>query len=361
VSVTKDPHAITDDEVHYCSECGHVVGDGGFCPGCGLSLSEPGNSRRTASLGVGEPPSVPEHQSRRKAALIAVALIGVAAIVVAAVILSSGGGTDASATYKQKLAASLTPLVSANSQLSTSLVALSGRSTNAATLATSQAQTALTAARGAVGILTVPAGSAQLSQQTQQALTQEAGYLQVVGATLADPTSGTTSQLQTAAANAASAFVSLQAVVANAQASINGSDTLSSWARQQSVAAQRAASAAQHRQQQQAIARAARQAARQTPSATTTVIQAAPPTTQVPTSTLAPGTVTGTDGSGHNVGVSCSDNPTNTLPGCNDGSGRGPASNLSWGSVTGVDSAGFNTGVGCSDNPSTSLPWCQNP
>jgi len=51
-------------------------------------------------------------------------------------------GIDAKAAYQQKLGASLTPLVSTNGHLSTSLLALSGRGTDAASLATSQAQTA---------------------------------------------------------------------------------------------------------------------------------------------------------------------------------------------------------------------------
>jgi len=362
VSGTNDPRGVTGDEVRYCSECGHMVQEGGFCPGCGHRLSPFGNEAPTASAGVPQGPSAREHQSRRAPALIAGTLVGVAAIVVAVLILSSGGGgTDANAAYQQKLGASLTPLVSANGQLSSSLLALSGPGTAAATLAASQAQTALTTARGAVGILTVPAGSAQLSQQAQQALTQDAGYLQIVSSTLADPTNGPASQLQTAAANTASAFVSLQAVVPNAQASISGTDTLSSWARQQSLAAQHAAKAAQQRE---AKKRAARKAAPPTPPTTTTTTTTTTqivPTPPPGTPGAFPGTVTGTDASGHNVGVSCSDNPNSTLPGCNDGSGRGPASNLSWGSVTGVDSAGFNTGVGCADNPSTSLPSCSNP
>ncbi len=357
--VTKDPREITNGEVHYCSECGRVVQDGGFCPGCGHPLFSSADAAPTASFAGPLSASAPEHHSRRPA-LIAGTLVGVAAVAVAALILLSGGNSDVKAAYQQKLAVSLTPLVSANSQLSASLLALSGRGTNAASLATSQAQTALTAARGAVGILTVPAGSAQLSQQTQQALSQNAGYLQIVSSTLADPTSGAGSQLQSTAANTASAFVSLQAVVPNAQASISGSDTLSNWARQQSAAAQRAAAATQHRQQQQAIERAARQAARQTPTTITTTTVTAPTPPPGVATTSQPGIVTGTDGSGHNIGVNCSDNPADPLPGCNDGSGRGPASNLSYGSVTGVDSAGYNTGVSCADNPSIALPLCRN-
>ena len=79
-----------------------------------------------------------------------------------------------------------------------------------------------------------------------------------------------------------------------------------------------------------------------------------------PSPTAYPGTVTGIDSSGHNIGVDCSDNPTNSLRGCNDGSGRGPADNLSYGSVTGADSLGYNIGIGCADDPSSSLPGCHN-
>lgn len=96
-----------------------------------MSSKEFGNGAATASLGVPQDPSAREHQSRRAPALIAGTLVGVAAIVVAVLVLSSGGGVDAKAAYEQKLGASLTPLVSANGQLSNSLLALSGRGTAA--------------------------------------------------------------------------------------------------------------------------------------------------------------------------------------------------------------------------------------
>lgn len=92
----------------------------------------------------------------------------------------------------------------------------------------------------------------------------------------------------------------------------------------------------------------------------TTWTPATTPTSTPPAPTAYPGTVTGTDGTGHNIGISCSDNPNDPLPGCNDGNGRGPADNLSYGSVTGTDSVGYHTGIGCSDNPNDSLPTCQN-
>jgi hypothetical protein len=216
-------------------------------------------------------PVVPEDSSRRRsggrAALIAGALIGIAAIAVAAVIFSSGGGTSANPTYRQKLAASLTPLVSSNSQLSISLQALSGSNASAAKLATSQAQTALSTSRGALSVLTVPSGSVQLSQQTQQALTQESGYLQVVGATLGNPAGGSSSQLQALASNTASAFVPLQTVVPNASASIGGTAALATWAQQQTAAARR-------RQQ--------RTAKKLVPPRATTTTVTAPPTTATP-------------------------------------------------------------------------------
>jgi hypothetical protein len=393
VSAATDGHDLVNGQSRYCPKCAHVVYEDPYCPGCGhplpgavtaaasvSGLIPPVTAANTASLlipqypplsaepsvsrsptvpppaSVPQPPPTSNRPSRLVAVLIAAAL-AVVAVAVVGVILVTGSSTNANPAYRQKLAASLMPLVSANRQLSASLQTLGGANVRGAKTAAGQAQTALIATRGAVGILTVPAGSTQVSQQAQQALTQEAGYLQVVSATLADPTSGTAAQLQTVAANTASAFVPLQALVPNAQASISGTDTLSSWARQQSAAAQRAATAAQRRQQQQAIATAARKAAQQTPPSTTTIVVPSPGLA----STLAPGTVTGTDSSGHNVGVSCSDNPADPLPGCNDGNGRGPASNLSWGSVTGVDSSGFATGVGCSDNPAIALPSCSNP
>jgi hypothetical protein len=178
--------------------------------------------------------------------LIVASLAVVAAIAVASVVLLTGTSTNATTAYRQKLTAALTPLVSANRQLSITLLALEGAHTSAAKTATSQAQTTLIATRGAVGILTAPAGSTQLSEQTQQALTQEAGYLQVVNNTLVDPTGGGASQLQTLASNTASALVPLQTVVPNAQTSISGADTVLRWSQQRSAVAR-------HHQQQTTI------------------------------------------------------------------------------------------------------------
>jgi hypothetical protein len=248
MDTTQEYHAVVTDGVGYCPKCGHVVDDARFCPGCG----QPVSAHATETFArVPVAAVVPGRSAGGQRNLIAGGLVlGVAALVAAVVIFtlgSSGSSTDTA--YRQTLGTSLTPLVGANRQLSNRLMALQGSNDNAAKVAASQAQTALIAARGAVGIIAVPSGSTQLSQQAQQALTQEGGYLQGVSATLNDPTSSSASQLLTLASNTASALVPLEAVVPGAQASISGSDTLFSWAQRQAAAQRRAASLAQHRQQ----------------------------------------------------------------------------------------------------------------
>ena len=73
--------------------------------------------------------------------------------------------------------------------------------------AAAQAQSAVTAARGAVAVLTVPSSQQQLSEQVQQALTDEGGYLQAVSGTLSSPGGQSASQLQTLATSAESSLV----------------------------------------------------------------------------------------------------------------------------------------------------------
>ena len=70
-----------------------------------------------------------------------------------------------------------------------------------------QAQSEISSARGAVGALSVPSGSTQLSQQVQQALTQEDGYMQAVTATLSSQNAENIAQLRSAATQTQSALV----------------------------------------------------------------------------------------------------------------------------------------------------------
>jgi hypothetical protein len=176
--------------------------------------------------------------------IIAGAVLGLVAIAVAAIVLLNGSGgnsgsgsanaatTNTGAAYKQQLTKVLTPLVSANQSVSNSLTALNGskRATNTAKTRTTAALSALSTARGGIGVVKVPASETPLSGQVQQALTADNGYLQAVSLTLATPTGTGAGQVQTLATGAQTAFVNLDPVVSGASASITGTNTLTSWA-----------------------------------------------------------------------------------------------------------------------------------
>jgi phosphohistidine swiveling domain-containing protein len=94
-----------------------------------------------------------------------VALLAAIVAVAAVVVLSGSGGTDPNVAYRQKLAATLAPVLVANRVLSSSLQALHRTNTTAAQNAGTQAQSAVIAARGGVAVLTAPSASTQVSQQ----------------------------------------------------------------------------------------------------------------------------------------------------------------------------------------------------
>jgi hypothetical protein len=184
-------------------------------------------------------------------------VIGVAVVVALIVLSNSSSGQSNASSYRQKLTSALAPVITVSRSLSVSLQSIDGSSKtiSAARNGTAQAQSAVTSAQGAVGVLTVPSSDTTLSQQVQQALTQENGYLQAVSATLANPTSQSVSQVRTLATSTQSAFVPITAVAAGATNSLTGSDNLLSWASSASTAAQQAGTrkaaqqaAAQHTQ-----------------------------------------------------------------------------------------------------------------
>ncbi len=178
-------------------------------------------------------------------------------IAIAAIVLLGGGGGRSSggSTYSQSLTAGLTPLISANQQLSSTLLALPSNDAHptGAQTAAQQAQTALTSGQGAVGVLTVPTGSAPLSQQVKQALAEETGYLQVVSAILGSPTAAAATQLVPLASSTTAALVPLDSIISNASSSIGGTNNLVLWAQRQAGNAQRARIQAQNNTLQQAV------------------------------------------------------------------------------------------------------------
>jgi hypothetical protein len=204
-----------------------------FCPGCGHNMGF------AADRTLADPSVQAGSGGRRPGAsvrwIVACAALGVVAVGVAAVILLSGGsGSTASSTsaYKRQLASAFSPLISANQTLSGSLTALdgSGSSLRTAKTDTSQALSAVSAAHGAVAVLTPPSSQSSLSAQVQQALTADDGYLQAVSLTLATPGGSSTGQLQTLATGAQSALDPLEPIVSGADGSVSGTDNLVNWA-----------------------------------------------------------------------------------------------------------------------------------
>jgi serine/threonine-protein kinase len=75
----------------------------------------------------------------------------------------------------------------------------------------------------------VPASASSLAQQADEALAQDASYVQAVSSTLSDPTGNGSSNLQTLAANTQSALVPLGNVASGAASSVSGTSNLLSW------------------------------------------------------------------------------------------------------------------------------------
>jgi hypothetical protein len=270
-----------------CPWCGQVSADARYCPECGHALDAPAANGEAPTVEQrpsvlpppvayppppmprGAAPSAPAgsaRPSRRRVGAIAGVLA--LAVVIGAVVLivatsGSGSGPDPSAVYRQKLTTVLAPVVAANTALSNTLQALHGASTSAATSAANQAEQAVVSARGAMSVLAPPAGSQQLSQQAQQALTQESGYLGTAAATLSSPSPGNIAQLQPLATSLQSAFVPLAAIASGGTSSISGTSALNSWASGRIAAAAQASAAANRAAQRKAIQQAATKAAQQ--------------------------------------------------------------------------------------------------
>jgi hypothetical protein len=182
-------------------------------------------------------PTGPPNRRHQTAIIAAAAALLLAGIAVGAVVLTTSNthrqpAQQAAATaYQEKATAALAPVIAANQFLSTALQAIDGSSgtLHNANSAVALTQTAVTGARGAIATLTVPPSQTTLSQQIQQALIQENGYLQAVQATLSDPVGQSASQVRTLATNTQSAFVAIAPVAPGGTASISGIDNFMGW------------------------------------------------------------------------------------------------------------------------------------
>jgi hypothetical protein len=200
-------------------------------------------------------------RSRVRLIAPAVALLVAAAAVLAIVLLNNSGSphksnqakTSQTSSYRQKLGRQLEAVMSANRALSSALGALDGsnKTITAAQNATSQAQSAVSAAQGAVGALATPSSDTVLSQQAQQALTEENGYLQALASTLSTPAGNSASQLRPLITATQSAMVPLDQVAPGATSGLGGIDNVLSWAAGATASAQAARQKAQQASQQQ--------------------------------------------------------------------------------------------------------------
>jgi hypothetical protein len=190
-------------------------------------------------------------------------VLAAAAVAVVVIGSNSGSGSSRQVTYRRELTTALAPVVTANKNLSSALQSLHGSNSSPATTAASQAQQAVSSARGALTVLSVPSGSAQLSQQVQQALTDETGYVNAVLSTLSGPDSANIAQLQPLVTALQSAFVPLLAVAPAGGSTISATPALTSWASARVAAAAKASAAANRAAQRKDVQAAARKAAQQ--------------------------------------------------------------------------------------------------
>jgi hypothetical protein len=266
-----DEHTAAVEHPRYCPECGRLCSGERFCADCGHALDVPSSTSQATVEQPGIPPTppyspvsvgAPPGGARRRSTGVLLATAGALVLAVgavAAIVLLSGSGSNQSglnqgSAYRPKLSSALAPVVSTNLALSSALQSLDGShaKTVAAQNATAQAKSAVVAARGAVSVLTVPSSDATLSQEVQQALTDENGYLQAVSSTLSNPAAQSASQLQTLVTATQSAFVPIAPVASGATTSLSGTDNLLSWVAGATGQARRQAQAAQRKQLQQA-------------------------------------------------------------------------------------------------------------
>ncbi len=246
MAIFDEPDTTTQGTVadtHFCPHCGRAAGDGRFCSGCGSDLYEvtqqmpPTQPPPRYEQGAQPPPAPPPPQATgtergphsRVAVIVAGAAFGLAAIAAALILILSATSGSSGNGYRDKLSSALSPVLAANTTLSQSLQSLSGNQTQTAESATAQAQQAVTQARGAVVVLSVPSSDQQLSQQVQQGLAQESSYLQSVQTALNTPASAG-GQLQTEAGNTSAALVPLGVVAPGIGNSLNATSALVSWA-----------------------------------------------------------------------------------------------------------------------------------
>jgi hypothetical protein len=186
-------------------------------------------------LGV-PPASGPAHRWLPVAIAVVVVVVGAVAAALVLTVFSSSSGDDQAAAYKDKITTVMTPVITANTRLSSSLETLRGIHPTLARRRARVAQSATLTARGGLAALTVPSGSEQLATNARGTLTREAAYNAAVSAALADPASGSASQTQTLAGNLTGALDVIAPAQQDWSQSVTGADNLTSWAHKAAAA-----------------------------------------------------------------------------------------------------------------------------
>ncbi len=265
-----DEHRTEAEHSRQCPECGRIITDERYCPECGHAISpapstgearaeEPTQAMPPPPPGTTTPVGAPPAGDRPRSRLVPIAIAGavlLAATAAVVIIVLSNSSSNQSRSYPQKLTSALAPVVNANRAMSSALQTVDGshKTIVAAQNATSQAQSAVVATRGAISVLSAPSSDTTVSQQVQQALTQENGYLQAVSSTLSSPSVQSGSQLQALITSTQSAFVPLASVAPGGQSSLSGTDNLLKWVAGVTAQANGKSQAAQRKAIQQAAA-----------------------------------------------------------------------------------------------------------
>ena len=284
--MTTDGHRA--DAPNFCKSCGSPLAGGRFCPECGQAIgaiddeitvpdtledleAERAGVREPVEEPAGEPvaersadeaptevhpprrdtaafspqwhPPVPPADATSaprtggmKAALVAGLIAGlvlIAGAIALVVVLSSKDHPKAA--YGAKIATAMGPVLGANREVSDALSHLRGKNVMSARasdarIAVARARRAVTLATGAVGALTIPAGSEQLARDTRQALDRERAYYADVARVLDRPAVEPTSGLQESASDLTSALSVAGPTVAGTQPTVSGTSRLVSWA-----------------------------------------------------------------------------------------------------------------------------------
>jgi hypothetical protein len=274
-----DTHAT---ETGFCTACGGQLSGGRFCAHCGTPLAPdaatpfprhdaateqaygvadngvydaptetlppPANGNGYQADGfvmpphaggpppAGGPPILQAPPGRRRWPIVVAVVAVLSALIAAGVLIflstssSDNKSPDKTAGYRQKVADTLAPVDQANLRLSDSLGDLRRGRPTAQIQAATAAQDATSSARGALGAIPVPDGSAPVAQQARQALDREQTYLKAVSTALARPADPGLSQLPTLAGNLTSALEAVDAPVGNAAQDVRGAESLTAWA-----------------------------------------------------------------------------------------------------------------------------------